>query len=121
MLSLLKIKITQDKDLSKTESFSLIMRNENAELQLEILRIQVNQQHISTLYSMLLSIEISVMASMITFYAGLYWYFNNPLFGLLTVLPILFVPIIVITKSYYTRELNKFEEELKRLRQRFLW
>jgi cbb3-type cytochrome oxidase subunit 3 len=97
------------------------MRNENIELQLEILRIQVIQQHISSFYSMALSAEISIMLSIMVFYAGLYFYFNNPLFGWLAALSIIFIPLIAVTWSAYMRKMNNFEEELKRVRQRFLW
>jgi Flp pilus assembly protein TadB len=97
------------------------MRNEDIELQIEILAIQVRQQHISTLYSTMLSVEVSLMATIMVFYAGLYFYFGSPLFAWLTVLSVSFIIPIAITWSHYQKQLKKLEKELELLRKRYLF
>jgi len=96
------------------------MRNEDIEFQIEMLAIQVRQQNISTFYSTMLSVEISVMLSIMVFYAGLYFYLSNPLFGWLVILSIAFVPFIALTWSAYQREMGRFKKELDRLRKKYL-
>jgi purine-cytosine permease-like protein len=97
-----------------------MLHDQERELQLEILKIQVEQQHISTFFSMPFSAEISAAITMIVFYAGLYFYLDNPLFSLLaSISGVSFACIIVLTHYLYGKQLGKFEKELERLRQRF--
>lgn len=95
------------------------MRNEDIEFQIEMLAIQIRQQHISTIYSTLLSIEFSVMVTIMVLYTGLYFSLGNPFFSWLATLSVAFVAPIIITLFLYQRETKKLDKEFERLRKRY--
>jgi len=97
------------------------MRNEDIEFQIEMLAIQAKQQHISTFYSAMLSVEFSLMATIMVLYASLFFSLGNPLFAWLVILSVSFVVPILITWSQYQRERKKLDKELERLRKRYLF
>ena len=96
--------------------------NEEQELQIELTRLQVKHDHVTTRYTILLSIMVSLMLTSVSVYIPLAFVTGSYLF---LVFPIVFDGILGIPLFLYARKLaeaeKNLESEIQELKKKYLW
>jgi len=100
----------------------LPLHNEDKEFQIELVKLQIRQAHISSTYTMLLSITISLMLMFFSVYIPLYIYTQNMFFLniILIAVPILFALTLASFLDYKNKE-KRLSREIEELKKKYIW
>lgn len=98
------------------------LHSEDKEFQIELLKLQIRQAHISSTYAMLLSITISLLLMFFSVYVPLYIYTQNTFFLniILIVVPILFALTLASLLDYRSKE-KRLGKEIEELKKKYVW
>lgn len=98
------------------------LHNEDKEFQIELLKLQIRQAHVSSTYTILLSITISLLLMFFSVYVPLYIYTQNMFFLniMLIVVPILFALTLASLLDYKSKE-KSLGREIEELKKKYVW
>jgi len=94
-------------------------RREDRELQIKLTELQLRQQHVSSLYTLLLAIEFSFMVLYVSLSFAI-WRQSERVLNIFIGMSGL-VALVLITLLMHRRQWNKLRTQIENLKKEYLW